>query len=63
MRQLDLFLHVTDANGAPINILHMIADADDYVVNDARGSRPNACGSLVVRFVSAFVVRVSSSGS
>lgn len=34
MRQLDLFLHVTDANGAPINILHMIADADDYVVND-----------------------------
>lgn len=34
MRQLDLFLHVTDANGAPINMLHAIADADDYVVND-----------------------------
>ena len=33
-RQLDLFLQVKDADGAPIDLLHMIANADGYVVND-----------------------------
>ena len=34
-RQLDLFLRYMDADGAPIDLLHMTADADAYVVNDA----------------------------
>jgi hypothetical protein len=34
MRQLDVFLRLMDADGAPIDLLHMTADADGYVVND-----------------------------
>ena len=33
-RQLDLFLRYMDADGAPIDLLHMTADADAYVVNE-----------------------------
>ena len=34
MRQFDLFLQVKDANGVLVDLLHMIANADGYVVND-----------------------------
>jgi len=34
MRQIDLFLSCRDSNGVETHLLHMKADADDYVVND-----------------------------